>query len=331
MPTPRPAPALLLALALLAGCLERTEVLTVHPDGAIDVVHTVRGGKSDLEGGAAAVPAAPVFSTERTVERKENGDEEHVLTARAHFASAADLPERFIPAADPLAAAALSFTTRVTTRQDGKKTIYRFERTYAPRIWAPYAYFHRRAFPDELDRRIEAGDDLEDFNEEERQAIVRALIEEETRRIRYWGDEALSAVGAGIETRLDVHDRLTRYCAEKLPPATVRAMLESESADADQFAFDLRRGADQIVLQHAGLSGDRLEALRHALALQHRAYDVTDDLGDENFVVKLALPGKVTGHNGDEREGDLVVWRFHGKDLRDRTHVLLATSVVERE
>ena len=59
---------------------------------------------------------------------------------------------------------------------------------------------------------------------------------------------------------------------------------------------------------------------------------VTEDIGDEGWVVVVQMPGEIVAHNGDvsESEGSEVGWAFRGEALSDRDHVLMATSRVLR-
>jgi hypothetical protein len=57
---------------------------------------------------------------------------------------------------------------------------------------------------------------------------------------------------------------------------------------------------------------------------------VTEDLGDENFIVRVEMPGAIVKSNAEIVEGNRVEWRFNAEKFRDTDHVLCVTAKLAR-
>lgn len=57
-----------------------------------------------------------------------------------------------------------------------------------------------------------------------------------------------------------------------------------------------------------------------------RAHDVTADLGDDAFKIKVIMPGEIVGTNADTVAGSACTWSFGGERFRDRAVELLVSS-----
>ena len=328
---------LLLACLALAGCLERIESITLHADGSLDVEHRVTGDADDLDQGAASYPTRAPWNVARTTRRKEDGKVEHILTARARFGSAAEMPTRFAVLGDPFGDRALAFTTEVTVRREEGRAHYRFVRRYRPRTWAPYAHFWRRAFPPDIQEMIDDPDNLWRRTDEERGRLIRAILDFQCMQIQHWAEDALAAVAPEEPLRpealLAARDAVRSYRSAHLGSAAMERVLAQPVEEIDAFTTAFHREVNdrivEVVAKRLGFDANRAANFRTALAVAAHDFEITHDLEDENFVVRLEMPGRLTGDNGDAHQGGEVVWRFDDEDLRDRAHVLIATSVVE--
>ena len=123
--------------------------------------------------------------------------------------------------------------------------------------------------------------------------------------------------------RLDV-DRITALLTRKDPGRDVDLATE-----ADRFERRLETALLTGLKEDCGFDADRIQRFRTRYLLEARTYAVSEDLGGENFEIRVILPGRIVGHNGEDgMQGD-VVWRFTGKSMRDREIELLASSRVD--
>ncbi|MCA8923467.1 MAG: hypothetical protein KDD82_16745 [Planctomycetes bacterium] len=320
----------LVGAALLGstGCLEHEETLTVHPDGSLEVSYVIHGDGEDLDQGAAAQPGGAPWAVERTTRAKQDGKLEHVLRARAEFARAAELPACF---GDP--ESALTRSTELTVTPSAEGRVFRFSRAYGAREWAPYAFAERRAFPDEVKALVKQLGEFASFTDEERGLLVRALCAYEQAKVERWAEAALAVVAPGADpgrAALEVQEAIRGEITATVDPAFLARLLadpQEIKEAAKGLEARVHRAAAAAAARALELGPQREQALREELARQRRVFEVSEDLGDEAFVVRLRLPGVVLRHNADEVQGDTLIWRFTGQDLRDRTHRLLATSL----
>lgn len=333
-----PSWCVLAALFPVAGCLERVETITVHADGAITIEHEIRGDAGDIQHGAARMPAAPRFSVAHAIEVDGNGEPVHVLRASARFVDAAAVPSSFATAADPLRAEALQFTTELQLEETADGVIYRFRRAYSPRRWAEYSYLRARAVSPEVEELL---DDLDHFwrkTPEQRHALVGSMLDLDCRLRQFWAESVMNELtgrpmpGAA---ELRVRAAIRSHCnANADVGGFLAAMHEGDSALTLRCATltrDLVRMTVDAITAELRLGAGQKPAIAARLRALEHAYNVDQDLQDEDFVVRLQLPGTVEVHNGETAAGGVVEWRFSGKDLRDRSQVLVAHSLVRKQ
>ncbi|HBP17523.1 MAG TPA: hypothetical protein DEA08_07010 [Planctomycetes bacterium] len=321
---------LFLATLLATGCLEREETIRVSPEGALAIEHQLRGDRGDLDGGAASYPQAGTWQVARSTRTKADGKVEHVLSAKGEFARAADVPTRF---AGPQAAGALELSTDLELRPGDEGTTYVFERTYAPRRWAPYERFHQQAFPAEVQALFKQLSRFAELSAADKGRLVGALRRYESDKASRWVSEG--AVKAAPDSARLAEARLAiaaavRARVEGAVDATFVAQALANPAGIEARASELQAAVERAGVEAArdvlALTPEQVARLRGEIGQQRRSFEVSEDLADEAFVVRLRLPGRVLAHNGDALEGSTVVWRFNGKDLRDRRQRLLAKS-----
>jgi hypothetical protein len=59
-------------------------------------------------------------------------------------------------------------------------------------------------------------------------------------------------------------------------------------------------------------------------------FEITKDLEDDEFEIRLALPGYVFHNNADEASQDTLIWDFSGSDIFNDSKVITAYSIYVR-
>ncbi|MGE0708371.1 MAG: hypothetical protein AB7N76_18840 [Planctomycetota bacterium] len=316
----------LLALAplVLTACLDREERIGVLFDGRVNITHRVQGDLGDFEDERPDLPGPPDFAV-RITDRRQGERAVRALTATGSFASAADVPDRL-----GQGPGALRLSTELQREEaPGGGETFTFVRTYRARRWAAYTCPPDPGLVEQLRRVIQGS-----ANADEQRRVIAALLRAERRRATQLALDALDDV-AGPDPRLPLArlhtfllvDERTR---EALPPEVVLELLRARPEATGPRVAELRRDLDARLVARAAatldLSAAEREALGAALAGRRQALEVSEDLGDERFVVRLRLPGVLLAHNGDAVEDGEVVWRFEGQELWDRERVLIARS-----
>ena len=328
-------PALFL---LLGGCLKRKETIVLHADGRLDVEHAFVGDGDDIDQGPARRPEGQGYKTSRTSRTLEDGNVEDTWIARASYASAKDMPTSFAAPGDPFASRAHSFRTSVLIREENGRTYYRFVRSYAARDWATYGYFRRVCFPEEIQKLYEEPDEIPDLSLADRQRLIGSIVRYQCMQMQLWADRALARIAPEapslVDAQLAVRAHIERHCREHLAAEKVVGVLSRPTSEVVTFAENAQQAMRKLIVERAqqalALGAEKVRELEEALLLEQHDFEVSHDLEDEDFVVRLKMPGRIVGSNADKRDGDTLVWAFHARDLRDRRHVLIATSVVER-
>ncbi|RJP39772.1 MAG: hypothetical protein C4547_03290 [Phycisphaerales bacterium] len=320
-------------LAALAGCIKRTERITVHQDGRADLSVEFNGDLDDFSGGDPMLAAeAPGWTVTEERKTHDDGKIEMTRTAQRSVPPGTQIPDRYALPSSENADVCLTFPTTVTIEKRGDGAYYHFRRVYTAREWARYEYHQEHVFKDDLKELVEQ--DPDSLTPDQQRQVILGFIEVEKMKAvehaRAAGEE-LSAV-VGQDARLAVE-------------AAVRGVYDSISAD---WAVDLMTAPDKgerIAAEAERIVGEAKAAIRAALsregvppsvverfAAAHdrhmRRYAVAQDLGDEAWEVRVRLPGVIVGHNGDKLDGGEVVWAFEAAALTDRDLVLMATSRV---
>lgn len=322
--------------AVLLGCLSREETIEIRPDGSVTVRHEIRGDKGDMDGGAARLPGPP-FQLQRSTVKKDDGKTEELLIARASFAKVADIPQSFSRPGDPFPERALRFTTTLDMRQEGEFTYYRFERRYTPRHWADYGAFLRRAFPKEIEELVSDTDRLAQAPTEKKREVVEAFLLFERLKLQHQTERATASLAKGrqpTDAQLAILAAVRDYFEHQVSVNDLVELLWETEPKILQATSRIAAGARKVVVDRAtrefGLDEAGRKRLEKNLAAEEQDLDVSRDLEDEGFTVRVRMPGDLIGHNGDKALADEVTFRFNGEDLRDRDVVLVATSKLRR-
>jgi hypothetical protein len=314
--------ALLLVPLTLAGCLEREERVRVLPTGALEITHTLKGDPGDFDAtrGDALPSGTPWLVRDEDV-TKEDGRVVRVRRASATFGSAKEVPTTFGDAA------ALRFTTSLSVeRLDGGRVRYTLERRYAPRAWAWRARLEKLAIPDDL--RAALGEKRDGpLPDDLLRRVIDAALTLKRDEARAHLDAALTAIAPAVDPAARLRARAA-FDAAYAEAWQVDALLPAVKEPAAMPALEARfrdetaRAAGRAAA--LALGADVEAAARAAFEAERRVLEVSEDLRDESFVVRVELPVGVTSHDGEALEdgGRTAVFRFKGEDLCDREHVL---------
>jgi len=360
----RPHVFLAAALALSSSCLETEEEIQVAPDGSVDVRIAAKGGRADFaDGYPLPVDGAESWSPsneETRIWRAHfarpdagaemptfglGGNDELRLEVRGRFRSVEELPRSFAPRSDPYREAYLARTTSLSVEQRGERTVYRFERVFAGRPQT-FLFVDGRMKQDieNLPETIEAKLNDDGALDEAEWKIVCAAIEKAV----VIGAEVLARNAlAAIYTEGDASLSLAAY--ERILRAVVAAARDAVRLEAfieweargrrheedDPFSTLEDRVRTRIREALAlGLDAERVprEVRNAVLRRQEELYAETahsDDLRDDELVLRVHLPGRIVGGNFTDVEDGAAVWRIEGDQLRSGAAVLRAVSVLE--
>lgn len=325
---------------LTAGCVKRTETITVGQDGSVEIRLEYKGDRKDMENGAPALARAPGWEFEEVVTKNNQDEEEITRTSVAAFA-----PGQALPAAYPTddfegAALAVRHPTTLVVETRGSDSYYHFRRVYKANPWAFVKDWERVLIEEPLAR---GGDNenLEDMSPAKKQELVENIIHfVAEKQLAFARRAALS-----LKPPLVQDDWLELRQAVMVAVATVDTdevleLLEAQYEQADDGAGSdqLAELADQIsgriagviqpTLRRLGLERRYVAAFEREFERERRTFAITEDYQDDQWEIIVRMPGRIVGHNGDEVEGSEVKWEFDGRRFFDRDHELLVTSKV---
>jgi hypothetical protein len=292
----------------------------------------------------------------RAVERDGEKVPGRQLIVGANFASTDDLPRWFAPDEEPYRSAYLARSADLELEQKGRRTVYTFERAYHGRRYAPWDVTERarnKLHPD-LMKKMESGFE---FADEEWPEVAQVLEEAFVGAGRAFVRSAFSSIytegdasvpPAALRRALQQVDGSLRTIGSRAAIDNVRNLIEqlrlAEQGSRDREAIEKQLGAQletferdgraamreaiEVALEEAGVEGRIRNAVRARLEWAFTSFDHTGDLSDEKFTLRVRMPGVIIDGNFDEVDGEVAVWSFEGRDLRDADRRMHVVSVL---
>lgn len=199
-----------LAVVMLAGCLENSEVIEVRTDGSVTVTLAAMGDAGDLASGhpvplsapwqpqgddtlrwlAAVGPDTGSAAVQRAIAAAPwldaSGKPRQVrLAVVGEFANAAAIPEWLAPAGEPQRAAYSRRRASLRIEQHGGRTVFTFERVFDARDWrnlSPSEWIDRH-LPQEIRELLEHQQPLSEARWDQVFALVQAGLERSARAL----------------------------------------------------------------------------------------------------------------------------------------------------
>lgn len=331
-------PAVLVAVAGLAvflgGCLERIETITVRPDRSADMVSLFKGDLADMDAGDALPSAGRSWSVEQTTTKAADGGDKVERKATLHVPVGAEFPGTYATDANA-AAVSLRFPTEVTTEVRGDGVYYHFSRVYEGRSDAPYTATKRRLTDDKKMRALVEAD-AATLTRADRATLIEAFRNMELDKHGQFvaaGVKAIADMPQDTALRIEVAVKAAAQAFDTSAALDLLEQAESPERDAKIAAlavtFDTSmRDALTAAVEAEPLSAKERTAFITAYDAERVRRDVTEDLMDERWEVRLTLPGEVVAHNADSVDGTTLVWKFDGAAMMDMDKALRATSVL---
>jgi len=362
-------------LWLAVGCVRRREQITVMPDGSGWATVIVEGDPEEvLTGDAMPSDALGWTTAERRRVAQKEGDEKLVRVAVRRLAVGETMPPSYAGPDTKLAHVALRFPTEMVVQRRDEGTYYHFRREYAPRRAAQIDYHRKQVMESDEIKAIGQKPPAE-MSEAELATLASAFIRFESARMGEFVD--LAALSLTPPPSADVwataRNRVMEVYQKPDLVQQVTSIVQSyggqETVALEQRLRKQTTEALRSSLQNSHLSRDAVDSFMDAWDRVRLEFEVTEDLGDEEFEVHLTLPGRIVAHNADSApetatlatdadevrdEGcedhaervrefagpmrgtdkepayERVSWIFKGKAVYDRNVVLLATSFVPR-
>jgi hypothetical protein len=331
--------AVCLLLFTLCSCVERKEHLTIQPGGVVLYqVKLAADSEDDLLKGDAIPHAKGGWITERRDEADEDGRVTYGLIAESAFGPRDQLPSNFAIKTDRDSDLYLQFPTDVRIEQRADGEYYHFARTYEARNWATIAALEDRLVKAPLADLAET--EPKNWTADQRKAVVRALANFETEKMLVFARAAFKKSipdgpqDAWLAIRSHMHDcvlmiddeALAKLLEPRENPAEQKIVEETIAHEAKKFQETMREQLKDAARTVAGLNGSQITVFMNELEGQIKEFEITQDLGDEKFEIRVELPGSIVATNADSIEGSTAVWSFDGQIIRDKQLELLATS-----
>lgn len=337
----RKAPAVCLVVSTVAmivfGCVERKERITIRPEGTVLIeANFSTGSFNELYGddGDAVPSLAGGWVVEDSVEVDDKGENHYQLKAEAIFPPEFELPGNYAPLGDTTPDVYLQFPTTLVIEDRDDGTYYHFHRKYVRRSWADLAT-RRRLLVDEPLEEMEDRK-FEDMSPQEQTKVLRAFVDFEAAKIMTFARSAYLEVtpDAPQDYWLHIYEDLMQFRNEvdfnrllglmQIPDQEERDTLLAQEAERWENAAADR--LQKAIRTYGRYGGSQLKTFLRRYEWHKRYHKISEDLGDDSFVITVEMPGAIVASNADSVSGKQATWRFDGAQIRDRDIELMVTS-----
>ena len=225
----------------------------------------------------------------------------------------------------------------IERRPDG--TFYHFKRVYEARAQARYQ-IHRELLEDAFKKLGELTDKgPAELTDQERNDLVDLLRTLETlKHAEYVAAGAAALEDAwpqdyGLLLRQALFDYFNSVDVSLLADLLAQPDTPQRNAAIDELGEEMLAGTRDALLgklRELRVPRDQIELFLAAHDEEEARRAVTEDIADEHWSVRVEMPGEIVAHNGDDADEQGVEWKFPGKVMHDRDHVLMVTSRVPR-
>lgn len=315
---------------ILSACLDREETITVNRDGSVKIKVYAEGDLGDLQTGFA-VPSSPGWDVKKLPSYRKEDRTIHRLQAERLFALQEPLPNTYAPEGNHGFLEHCT-TVKIFLRQSHK--IYSFRRVYPPRSWRRYEIIKSQYVSEELLKR-NSENGFESLSSEEQTKLLTGIISfVRAQRLRRAEDALGVLIVNGLlslnqrELAMDV---IQNALTSILKIEDFKRIFLAKNGIFKSTVKQMTTSIDEIPIRVVSevLAGDTSEIAETALRREVDEFRNTEDLKDENFTIRVFLPGEIVDTNADFVSGGCAIWRFKGEKLFDCEKRLFATSVNE--
>ena len=299
---------MLLAVAVLlsGGCLRRTEIIVVSPDGSAKLLVKFHGDRDDAENGDPMPSDRGGWEVSDKVKKSQDGEEEFERLAVRTIKQGDPFPSTYASGSEELKEAALVFPTNVTIehRQDG--TYYHFKRVYRARKAARIQHLKKEIFEDD---EIEAitNKDPGELTGDERKELAEAFVKLEARKTQHFIDEAGEGLAGTLpqDAWLPIRRKVQRlFDADDLLDR-IAELMKQEDAEDELAGVEKRLLADVVKVIESTLAQKmvpdaQVQQFIQGYKLARVKFEITEDLSDESWQVFVELPGTIVADNCDD-------------------------------
>jgi hypothetical protein len=334
-----------IAALILGGCVERKESLLVLADGAVNLKCSFKSNSQEelREGDAAPSLEAGWWVEERQEAQPQAPnpgaaakapDVAYILEAELNLPPGADLPENFAALGEADADVYLQFPTTLRIEVRGDGTYYHFHRIYPRREWAQFEAT-RKPIQEQLAKL--GNKKPQEMTESDFAAAAQALAELEVVKHLYWARAAFieATPDAPQDIWLTMRAALSTVASELDYQPLLRLLGTPEQNERNEEAIqrELHALQDRIsqrmeskLKSVPNYAGRQLAAFMRAYDWHRRFFEITEDLGDDSFLITVTMPGQIVGSNAPTINDNTATWQFTGEAVRDRDLELMVSS-----
>ena len=296
-------PALMLIAA--AGCIKRSETITIFEDGRLRLTAEIVGDPDDVYNGDAMPTAESGWQIEDRIETDSEGKKELTRTASREIAAGAAIPDSYATPNSRLDLTALQFPTTITIEHRDDGTYYHFRRTYHRRKYSAVQYWKDRIMESDEIKDITQKEPQE-LSDEQRARLAKALIDVEADQTAAYVEQIGLAMADVVSQEAMLHARrgaINAYKAGGLLDQVGNLLGQDDDTIAQEVErlegelHEQVRQAIETALRDANLPKPVINQFLERYELAREAFEITGDLSDESWFVGVEMPGRIIAHN----------------------------------
>ena len=322
----------------LTGCIQHRFLTIMHLDGSVAHTYEASGDSSDLYDNKITLPSGFWWKIETETSQDTSGKTTYTYRAKLNLNSARGIPDSYAPEVaqfpeillrhpleinkyDALVGVLIIYHQTFVNRQKDAKYGNLWD-TVDPECEVLMDDSTADSLPKEEKDRLQALY-LDGLIAWSRQMILRRCQAILKRDLTLHPDVALTP-----EQIKNAEQSAERFTLQWVPEDSGMSILLGE----DDLWESVGKPALNCMTEELRYIGDSsFQADFANLSDMYRwEYDITKDLEDDEFQVKLVLPGFYISNNAKEKTDDTLSWEFSGKDFYNEDVLLNAKSVYIR-
>jgi hypothetical protein len=328
----------LMCLLNLSGCIQHRFLTIIHPDGSVTHTYEASGDSADLYDNKITLPSGFWWKIETETSVDTSGQTVYTYRAKLNVPSARNIPESYAPEVAQFPEILLRHPIDIERYDALIGILFRYHQTFINRqkdakygnIWDTIDPECRillddtkaDSLPKEEKERLQALY-LDGLIAWSRQMIVRRCHAILKRDLELHPNIALSP-----EQIKNAEQSVESFTLQWMPEDSGMSILLGEDDLWETLGKPALNNMTEE-LRYIGDSSFQADLVNLADMYQWE-YDITKDLEDDEFQVKIILPGYYISDNAKEKNGDTLSWEFSGKDFYNENVLLKAQSIYVR-
>ena len=322
----------------ITGCIQHRFLSIIKLDGSVSHTYEAIGDSADLYDNNITLPKGFWWDVETEIIQDSSGNPVHIHRARMNLRSPSHLPAVYAPESTHCPEIFLRHPIYFKRVDALFGVVFIFKQTFINRQ-KQIKYGSIWDYIDPESRELLNSEQTDSLSEDEQARLEEIYLEG---LVKWTREMILRRCRLILLKNLEFHQEVS-FSPQQIQRAFAKAEESIRQWEPRLNGTELLIGAHDlwesvgkptlaVISQELEYVGDTtfFTDLSIVSDLYQWEFDITKDLEDDEFDVRISLPGFVFYNNADEKSQDTLTWKFSGTDIFDEDVVLIADTIYVR-